>query len=87
MLFVLVGLVLLAMKLSGWGFAAPWEWWWILAPFVLALIWWAWADASGLTRRRAMDREEERKALRRRRSVEALGMGTKSGSGTGGKKP
>src|SRR5207344_1640837 len=61
-------------KLTEYGFAADWSWWSILLPFGLAVAWWAFADASGLTKRREMDKLEERKHERRRRHMEALGL-------------
>jgi small Trp-rich protein len=74
MWFVVAGCLLLAMKLTDFGFAATWSWLWILAPFGLAVVWWAFADAVGLTKQREMDKMEERKHERRRRSMEALGL-------------
>jgi small Trp-rich protein len=74
MWFVGIGCLLLAMKLADFGFAATWSWLWILAPFGLAMVWWAFADSSGLTMRRAMDKMDERKHERRRRHMEALGL-------------
>ncbi|HVQ03909.1 MAG TPA: TIGR04438 family Trp-rich protein [Burkholderiaceae bacterium] len=74
MWFVGIGCLLLVMKLADFGFAATWSWLWILAPFGLAMLWWAFADGSGLTMRRAMDKMEERKHERRRRHMEALGL-------------
>jgi small Trp-rich protein len=75
MFFVLVGVILLVLKLSDWAPVANWHWGIILSPNGLALAWWAWADASGFTRRRVMEKERKRIALRRERNLEALGMG------------
>jgi small Trp-rich protein len=74
MWFVVVGCLLLAMKMTEFGFAADWSWLWILAPFGLAVVWWSFADASGLTRQREMDKLEDRKQERRRRHMDALGL-------------
>jgi small Trp-rich protein len=74
MLFVVAGCLLLAMKLAEYGFAADWSWLTILSPFGLAVAWWTFADASGLTKRREMDKLEERKHERRRRHMDALGL-------------
>ena len=74
MWFVVVGCVLLAMKLIDYGFAAEWSWLWILLPFGLAVVWWTFADAVGLTKQREMDKLEERKHERRRKHMEALGL-------------
>ena len=74
MWFVVIGCALLVMKLTEFGFVAEWGWGWILLPFGLALAWWTFADASGLTKRREMDKLEDRKHERRRRHMEALGL-------------
>ena len=41
--------------------------------FGLAAAWWAYADVSGLTRRKAQERIDERKKERQRKAREALG--------------
>lgn len=78
MWFVILGVLLILLNLAGIGFAAPWVWpgdWWKMCwPFGLALLWWAYADRSGLTKKREMDKMEQRKKARRRKSMEALGM-------------
>jgi small Trp-rich protein len=74
MWFVVVGALLVLMKLTEYGFAAAWSWLYILLPFGLAVVWWAFADGTGLTQRRAMDKMDERKHERRRRHMEALGL-------------
>ena len=38
------------------------------------LLWWVWADMSGLNKRREMEKMEARKRDRRRRTSPALGM-------------
>ena len=77
MLFLGLGIVLLALKYLEMGAVAEWSWWAVLAPFGLAVVWWAWADWSGYTKRRAMDRENQRKQARIDKSREALGLGLK----------
>lgn len=71
---VIIGVLLIALKLAGVGFLADLSWWWLAAPFGLAVLWWEFADSSGLTKRRAMDKMEKRKADRRDRQLEALGL-------------
>lgn len=75
MLFVAIGVVLLLLKLLAIAPVVEWSWLLVLAPFGLAVVWWAWADASGLTQRKAMDRMDARKAARRENAMEALGQG------------
>lgn len=49
------------------------SWWWVIGLFGLTSLWWAYADASGFTRRKVMERVDARKAERLRKSREALG--------------
>jgi small Trp-rich protein len=75
MAFLVVGILLLAMKLAELGPVAAWSWWVVLLPFGLATAWWGFADSIGLTQRRAMDKMEQTKAERRNRNLVALGLG------------
>ena len=77
MWFIVLGVLLIALKLAEVGFVAEWTWWAVLSPFAVAAVWWAYADASGLTKKREMDKLEDKKAERRRRSMEALGIDAK----------
>jgi small Trp-rich protein len=74
MAFVLLGLALLAMKVAEIGPVAGWSWYVVLGPFGLAALWWAFADSTGLTQRRAIDKMDQRKAERRQRDMDALGL-------------
>jgi small Trp-rich protein len=67
-----LGLVLLLLKYIEWGPVALWSWWWVLTPFALAVAWWAWADATGYTKRKAMEADDKRRDERRARTKEAL---------------
>ncbi|MCM2341613.1 TIGR04438 family Trp-rich protein [Rhodoferax sp.] len=71
-----LGIVLMLLKYLAIGPVADWSWWWVLSPFVLAVVWWAWADASGYTKRKAMELEEKRVAERRQRTKDALNSST-----------
>jgi small Trp-rich protein len=77
MLFLGLGIILLALKVLEIGPVAEWTWWVVLSPLGLAVLWWAWADWSGYTKKRAIDRENARKQARIEKSREALGLGTK----------
>lgn len=74
MWFLIAGLVLGGLYLADVSPVAGWHWGWILLPFGLAALWWAVADATGLTQRRAIDKMESRKEARRQRDMEALGL-------------
>lgn len=71
------GLVLLLLKVLAIGAVASWSWWVVMAPFGLAMLWWAWADQSGYTKRKAMQREDARKAKRIDRQRDHLGLNPK----------
>lgn len=75
-----LGLILLFMKYTEYGAVAAWPWWVVLSPFGLAVAWWAWADGSGYTKRKAVEKEYARKEERLEKNRVALGMGTKAGT-------
>lgn len=77
MLFLGLGIILLVLKYLEIGPVAAWGWWWVLSPFALAAAWWAWADWSGYTKRKAVEKENARKQARIDKSRDQLGLGTK----------
>ena len=77
MLFLGLGIILLVLKYLEIGPVAAWEWWWVLSPFALGATWWAWADWSGYTKRKAVEKENARKQARIDKSRDQLGLGTK----------
>ena len=74
MYFLGLGIVLLLLKWQEFGPVAEWSWWTVLAPFALAVVWWTWADWSGYTKRKAMERDDQRKQDRINRHLEAIGQ-------------
>jgi small Trp-rich protein len=74
MLFIVIGLLLIGLKFAHVAPVANLSWWWVLAPFALAAAWWAYADGSGLTKRREMDKLEDKKKERRQKAMDALGI-------------
>lgn len=91
MLFVVIGALIMASNLAGIGPFAGWNWnlfgdlWKFCVPFVLAALWWAWSDKSGLNKRREIEKMEQRKVDRRRANLVSLGLGPRSGR-KGGRK-
>jgi small Trp-rich protein len=81
MAFVLVGVVLIVCNFMDWGPMGAWNWelrgdlWKFVLPFVLATAWWIWSDVSGLSKRRAMTKDAERKRDRLDRNIDAMGLG------------
>jgi small Trp-rich protein len=77
MYFLGIGIILAAMKYLEFNPVAGWDWWVVLAPFGLATAWWAWADWSGYTKKKTVEKENSRRQARIDRSRESLGMGIK----------
>lgn len=77
MYFLGLGLLLLIMKYMEIDPVAAWAWYWVLSPFGLAMLWWAWADSSGYTKRKSMERELARKQARIDKNKEAIGTAMK----------
>lgn len=74
-----LGIVLLLMKYLEVDPVTAWSWWVVLAPFALAVAWWSWADSSGYTKRKAMEKEDARRKARIDKNKEAIGTLRKGG--------
>ncbi len=77
MYLLILGLGLMVFKYLEIGFVADLSWWWVLSPFALAVAWWAWADTTGYTKRREMEKMDKKKQDRIERHRDALGIKTK----------
>jgi small Trp-rich protein len=75
MLFLGIGIVLVLMKYLYIGPVGEWSWYVVLAPFALAAAWWSWADWSGYTKRKAVEKENARKKARIDKQRENIGLG------------
>ena len=73
MWFLALGLAGLVLKYLEIGFVGRLSWWIVLIPFALAAAWWAYADASGYTKRRVIERENRRRQERIDRKQSRLG--------------
>ncbi len=71
---LILGVILVALKYLEIGPVATWSWWWVLVPFAVTAVWWVWADSTGYTKRKAMEKMDERKRERVQRQKESLGM-------------
>ena len=74
MLFLIAGLVLLVLWYGEIGPVANWAWYVVFAPFGLAVAWWWWADATGYTKKKAVEKENAKKAARIEKSRAAMGI-------------
>ncbi len=81
MYFLGLGLVLLLLKFMEIGFVARWDWadqWYLFAgPFILAAAWWTFADWSGYSKKKAMEKMDKRKDDRLAKNRDNMGMGPK----------
>ena len=80
MFFVIVGVLIIVLNLLGIGPFGTWNWeftgdvWKFTVPFILAALWWVWADKTGLNKRREMQKMEDRKEKRRRENLANMGL-------------
>ena len=74
MYLLLIGLVGLVLKYLEIGPVAALSWWVLLIPFALAVAWWAWADSTGYTKKKEMNKMDLRKKERIEKQREAMGM-------------
>lgn len=74
MYFLLIGIAGLLLKYLEIGPVATLSWLIVLSPFALAVVWWAWADASGYTKRKEIEKMEKRKQDRIDKQRDAMGM-------------
>ena len=84
MFFVVIGVALILLNLLGIGPFGAWTWnltgdiWKFALPFVFAIAWWAWSDSTGRTKRREMERMDEKKEDRRLKQMDSLGLNTRA---------
>ena len=74
MYFLLIGLAGLALKYLEVEPVGAWSWWVVMAPFGLAVAWWAWADSTGYTKKKEMDKMDQRRKERIEKQRVAMGM-------------
>ena len=72
---VLLGVlkVLAHLEVSDVAGISEMSWWWVLGGFALSAAWFTYADKSGLTRRKVMERIAKRKQKRMEKQRELLG--------------
>lgn len=77
MYFLLLGVLALVLKYLEIGPVATLSWWLVLSPFALAVVWWAWADASGYSKRKEVEKMDGRKQKRIDKQRVAMGLAVK----------
>ena len=74
MYFLLIGIVAGVLKYLEMGPFAALPWWMVLSPFGMAVLWWWYADSSGYTKRKEIEKMDKRREDRIEKSREAMGM-------------
>lgn len=74
MYLLMLGVALTLMKYLEIDPVAAWSWWQVLLPYGLASAWWAWADSTGYTKKKAMEREDAKRKERIDKNKDALGI-------------
>ena len=74
MFFLLIGIMGVVLKYLEIAPLASLSWWLVLSPFGLAAAWWAWADASGYTKRKEIEKMDDRKQKRINKQRTAMGL-------------
>ncbi|OGB18432.1 MAG: hypothetical protein A2W72_19545 [Burkholderiales bacterium RIFCSPLOWO2_12_67_14] len=77
MFLLIAGVALTIWNYLRIGLVADSSWWWVLSPFLMAMAWWAWADATGYTKRKQMEKMDKKKQDRIEKQREALGLKSK----------
>ena len=67
-----IALLLSVLKLAEVGPVAALPWWYILCVYGAAALWWTWADFSGYTKRKAMEKMDKRRTDRIQRQKDNL---------------
>ena len=74
MYLLLLALLLTVLRYFEVGFVGNWPWWWILLPYGLTTLWWAFADSMGYSKRQAVEKMEQRKRARIEKQRKELGL-------------
>ena len=72
---LVLGILLILLKYLEVSPVVNWTWWWVLSPLAVTAAWWAWADASGYSKRKAIEKMDQRKQDRINRAKESMGRG------------
>ena len=74
MYFLLIGMLTAGLKYLEIEPISRLSWWLVLLPFALAVAWWVWADASGYTKRKEVEKMDDRKQKRIDKQRAAMGF-------------
>ena len=74
MYFLVAGIGLTIWNYLRIGLVLDSSWWWVLSPFALTVAWWSWADTSGYTKRKEMEKMDKKKSDRLEKQRASLGL-------------
>ena len=77
MYFLFIGVLGMVLKYLEVAPLDNMSWLLVLFPFALAAAWWAWADASGYTKRKEVEKMDYRKRKRIEKQRTAIGLTAK----------
>lgn len=72
MYLLLIAVILTVLKYMEIAPVADWSWWVVIGFYAATAVWWQVADASGYSRRKAMEKEEQVRENRRERNRQRL---------------
>ena len=72
MYLLLIAVILTVLKYMEIAPVADWSWWVVIGFYAATAVWWQVADASGYTRRKAMEKEDQVREDRRERNRKRL---------------
>ncbi len=72
MYLLLIAVILTVLKYMEIAPVAEWSWWVIIGFYAATAAWWQFADASGYSKRKSMEKEDAVRQSRRDRNRKAL---------------
>ena len=72
MYLLLVAVILTVLKYMEIAPVAGWSWWLIIGVYAATAVWWQVADATGYSKRKSMEREEQIRKDRQQRNSDRL---------------
>jgi small Trp-rich protein len=72
MYLLLVAVILTVLKYIEIDPVAQWSWWVIIGVYAATAVWWQVADATGYSRRKSMEKEDQIKKDRHQRNSDRL---------------
>lgn len=72
MYLLLVAVILTVLKYMEIAPVANWSWWVIIGVYAATAVWWQVADATGYSKRKSMEREDQVRKDRQKRNSDRL---------------